>query len=85
MCRYSYIWNPTTCSCEDVRYEKSVTDSSVITCDEIVKLTKSIMTKTISAKSFPMNLNRKKVTCKINNAYILLVFLLITMMVINYH
>ena len=47
-------------------------DDSAITCDEIVESYHE-ETKTISA-----NFNEKKATCKMQNFYILLAFLLIT-------
>ena len=34
-CEKDYIWNPATCSCENVEYLASATDDSMITCDEI--------------------------------------------------
>ena len=62
-----YIWNPTTCSCENGKYLASIIDDSVITCDEIIEETNSI----------PTNFDEKKLTCKIKNFYIFLAFLLI--------
>ena len=47
-------------------------DDSVITCDKIIK---SYDEKT---KTIPTNFNEKKATCKTQNFYILLAFLLIT-------
>ena len=41
-------------------------DDSVITCDEIIE------------ETVPINLNGRKATCKTQNLYILLAFLLIT-------
>ena len=35
-CRKDYSWNPSTCILEHSKYLKSVTDTSVIECDEIV-------------------------------------------------
>ena len=74
-CEKDYIWNPATCSCKNGKYLASVSDS-VITCDEI---------KDVEAKSFdeetktvPKNFNERKATCKTQNLYILLAFLLIT-------
>ena len=31
-----YIWNPTTCSCENRKYLASISDKSVSTCDEVI-------------------------------------------------
>ena len=32
MCEKYYIWNPSTCICENSRYLKSIVDDSVILC-----------------------------------------------------
>ena len=45
-----YIWNPATCSCENGKYVRGITDNSVITCDEIIDRTKSNLTKTVPTK-----------------------------------
>ena len=37
-CEKDFIWNPTTCSCENVEYLTSTVDNSVTTCDEIKTL-----------------------------------------------
>ena len=37
VCEKDYIWNPTTCSCENGKYLANIMDDSVITCDEIIK------------------------------------------------
>ena len=55
-----YIWNVATCSCKNDRYAKSIIDDLVITCDEIVEITKINMTKTVPAKSIPSNFNGKR-------------------------
>ena len=41
-----YIWNPATCSCKNGKYLASITDDSVIMCDEIIDAEK---TKTFAA------------------------------------
>ena len=56
-----YIWNPSKCAYGD----------SVIVCDEIIEVTKTVPTETI-----PTKFNQNRVTCKIENLYILLIFLL---------
>ena len=48
-----YSWNPSTCSCEKIRYFKSITDTSVITYDEIISVIDIVstkMTNTIAAE-----------------------------------
>ena len=39
-----YIWTPATCSCKNSNFLAGITDDSMITCDEIVKETKSVVT-----------------------------------------
>ena len=70
MCEKGSIWNPATCSCENVKYVGSVIDDSVISCDEIIDKTKRT-SKTYLTKSTSTKSNSK-------NFYILLTFLLIT-------
>ena len=36
-CEKDYIWNTTTCSYQNRKYLASVTDDSVITCDEVIE------------------------------------------------
>ena len=62
-----YILNHSTCTCENFKYLGSITGDSVIMCDEIIEATKTVLT----------NSNGKKVTCNVENFYILLTFLLI--------
>ena len=53
-----YIWNPPTCSCKNGKYLASITDNSVIMCDEIInaeaksnnKETKTIVKNIICGK-----------------------------------
>ena len=47
-------------------------DDSVITCDEIIESYNK------ERKTVPTNFNKKNATCKIQNLFILLAFLLIT-------
>ena len=75
ICEKDYIWNPTTCSCENGKYSSSIMDDSAITCDEIIVSHKE-ETKTISTI-----FNEDKATWKTQNSYILL-FLLITIVLL---
>ena len=63
-----YIWNPATRSFENGKHLASIIDDSVITCDEIVKETKTI----------PTILMKKKYNMQNKKFYILLGLLLIT-------
>ena len=76
MCEKGHIWNPATFCYENERYAKSIIDDSIVKCDEITEK-KSILIKTVSAKSIPRNLNEKQVICKMKKFYILLNFLLL--------
>ena len=68
-----YVWNPATCNCKNGKYLASIMDDSMITCDEVTKLYDG------EIKTILSNFNKKKVTCKKQNFYILLAFLFITM------
>ena len=36
MCKKDYISNPSTCTCGNSKYLKSIIDGSVVMCDEII-------------------------------------------------
>ena len=55
-----YLWNPATCSCKNGKYVASIMDNSAIMCDEIIE-----------SYDKEANLNKKEVTCKTQNFYIL--------------
>ena len=67
-----YIWNPATCSCQNGKYLATIMDDSRITFHEIIE-TYDEKTKTI-----PTNFDEKRATCKTQNFYTSLAFLLIT-------
>ena len=50
VCEKYYIWNPGTCSCENDKYVESITDDSLIMCDEIIDTAKTFLTKTVLIK-----------------------------------
>ena len=72
VCKKDYVLNPAICKCENGKYLASIMDDSAIACDEIIE---SYNEKT---KTVLTNFNEKKATCKMQNFYILLAFLLIT-------
>ena len=37
ICEKDYIWNPTTCSCKNIKYLPIIIDNVVITFDEIIE------------------------------------------------
>ena len=58
MRKKDYIWNPTTCSCENGKYLANIIDNSMITCEEIIDAeTKSYNNET---KTVTKKLNEKK-------------------------
>ena len=69
LCEKDYIWNSVTCSCKNGKFLTSVTDHSVITCDEIIEE---------ETKPVTTHFNEKNAICNTKNFYILLAFLLIT-------
>ena len=60
-----YIWNPDTCSCKKSTYLASITNDSVITCDEIIEETKTIQT----------HFNEKDSICKTKTFYLTCLFI----------
>ena len=67
LCEKGYVWNPATCNCESGSYLRSIMDDSAIICDADIK-----------SYNEKINFNKKKPIFKIQNFYILLAFLLIT-------
>ena len=37
ICEKEYVWNPSTCFCENRNYSASIIDDSVITCNEVIE------------------------------------------------
>ena len=44
-CKKDYSWSPSACFCEKGKYLKSIPDTSVIACDEIVSVMDIVSTK----------------------------------------
>ena len=44
-CKKDYIWNPSSCICENSKYLKSITDTSVNECDDIIFVMDIVSTK----------------------------------------
>ena len=77
VCEKDYVWNPTTCNCENGQYLGSIMDDLAITCDEIIESYDE--DADAEAKSnYETNFNENKATCNTQNFYILLAFLFIT-------
>ena len=70
-CKKDYGWNPSTCSCENGKYPKSVADTSVVTCHEIIHVMDVVSTKltsgigTNSTSTVSINCRNKKVRYKL--------------------
>ena len=74
VCEKGYTWNPATCNCENGKYLASVMDDSAFICDKVINADAKLSAKNDDETNF----NEKKATCKMQNFYILLAFLLIT-------
>ena len=46
----NYIWYPSSCTCENGKYLESIIADSLITCDEIIEVTKTVLTKLFQQK-----------------------------------
>ena len=68
ICQKDYIWQPITCISENGKYLASIIENSVITCDEIIRKTKTVAT----------NFNKKNIIRETKSFTILFAFLLIT-------
>ena len=80
----NYSWNPSTCISENDKYLKSITDTSVIMCDEIVSVMDVVstkITKTISTNP-SINCHNKKVRYKIDSYILHTVLLVIILLLI---
>ena len=64
------------CNCENGNYLGSILDDSAIICDEVIDA--KAKTNDEETKTIPTNFKEKKTTCNMQNFYILLAFLLIT-------
>ena len=71
-----------TLSHENSTCAKGIIDDLVIVSDETIETTKSIITKTVRARSITINFYEKKVKVKMRNFYISITFLLITMILL---
>ena len=75
ICEKDYVWNPTTCNCENGKYLASIMDGSAIICDEVVDAEAKLSLKDDDeTKTIPRSFNENKVICKTQNIYILLAF-----------
>ena len=90
-CKKDYSWNPSTCICENSKYLKSMADTSVITCDEIISVMKIVSTKMTNTIGTNVTKNcrsqkvRYKFYCYILHTVLLGIILLLIITIICYH
>ena len=84
-----YSWNPSTCICEDSKYLKSIADTSVTECEEIIIVMNNVSrkkTNTIAANVTStawINCHSKNVRiCYIPNTVLLAIILLLKIIII---
>ena len=91
-CEKDYSWNPSKCICENSKYMKSITDASVIECDQIITIldiistikTNTIATNAVSTAS--INCHSIKVRdYYILHTLVLAAILLLIIITICYH
>ena len=87
-----YNWNPSTCTCENRKYLRSIADNSVIACDEFIHVMDILLTKianTIGRRTVSMNSDGKKVKYKIDwfilHTVLSVIILLLIITIICYH
>ena len=60
-----YVWNPSTCNCENGKYLASIMDNLVIICEDVIKsYNENVGAKSNDEKT---NFSEKNATCKIQN------------------
>ena len=82
-------WNPSTFTCGNSKYLKSIADTSVTMCDEIISVMNIVSTKmTTLATNISINFHTEKVKCKIDcylsNSVLLVIILLLIITIIVY-
>ena len=86
-----YSWNPSTCICENSKYLKSIANTSVIACDDIVSVMDIVSTKMTNTRATNVSINchTKKVRCKIDcyilHMVLLAIIKLLIVTIICYH
>ena len=86
-----YGWNPSICFCENDKYLKSIADTSVIMCDEVISVIDIVSTKMTKYYSKNVSINpdcrkvRYKFDCYILHAVLLATILLLMITLVWYH
>ena len=87
----NYRWNPSTCICDNSNYLKSITDTSVIECDEIISVMDIVSTKKTHTIATNVSTNchtktlRYKIDCYILHTVLLAITLLLIITIICYY
>ena len=77
VCKKDYVWNPAPCNCRNGKYLASIVDDSATICDEVIDVDTKLSPKNDDeTKTIPTNFSEKKATCKTQNFYISIEFLL---------
>ena len=90
-CKKDYSWNTSKCICENIKYLKSMANTSVIMCGEIISVMDIVATKMTNAiaRNGPINSDSKNVRYKINcyifTKVLLAIILLLIITIICYH
>ena len=91
-CKKDYSWNASTCICENIKYVKSIADTLVTVCDEIIIVMDIVSTKkrnpvaTNGMSTALINYHSKKVRdCYILHTVLLVIILLLIMTIICNH
>ena len=69
MSKKDYIRNTSTCSCENGKYLASITDDSLIMCDQIIEEAKTVPTKKVTSKKLLFTFLLITITYVIFNSY----------------
>ena len=88
-CKKNYSWNPSTCVCENSKYLKVITDTSVAECDEIIIVMNIVSTKKTIATNVMSTASINCHSIKVRDCYILhtalLAVMLLLIITICYH
>ena len=90
-CKKDYSWNPSTCICEDDKHLKSIADTSVVTCDEIISVMDIASTKMTNTVATTVSINsdiekvRYKIDSYILHSVLVAIILLLIITFICYH
>ena len=87
-CKKGYSWNPSRCTCENSKNLKIITDTSVITCDDIISVMDIVsikMTNTIAKNLLIISDDKEVRYCYILHTVLSVIILLLIITVICYH